>query len=1175
MMRHLIRNTVLAIAVILICASAIFPPGENLRRGRDLAGGVSLIYAVDVPEGADAGTTIQQTIDVLKDRVDPQGTLEISFVRQGRNRIEVQMPLPSDSVKELRRKYLDHIERVSERALRADELGRVMRLPAGDRASAIEELARGGEERLSLLREAADAYDASLEARAAFEEAQAALEAAREAEPDAADGPADEEDDAEPSARVQELQTRADELLNAAGEAAEAYERARADALASTIEGEELRSAVELSDRPVVLFDPEKDENIELPSPRAQALERLREQHVGVDEDIDEALRLYEEYEAKRKGLDDPQDLIRLLSGAGVLDFRIAVSAEDLREVSQSREQEMRLAFRDRGPRSATGDMRWFPLDDLKYWYNDARELRALQSNPEGFFKSRGLIVEPRDGQYYMLLWDTPGKRMLSSASDDWGLARAYQSIDSQSGRPNIAFEMDTRGAVRLGELTGDHIGDQMAVVLDDSVITAPTLQGRISRNGQISGSFSPSDLDYLAKTMSAGSLQAQLGEEPISMSSLGPELGQDNLNAGFTASVLALVAVAVFMVIYYFGHGLIAVFALLSNAVIILGAMALNRNSFTLPGIAGIVLTFGMAVDANVLIFERIREELGEGSDLRTAVRLAYQKVLSTILDANITNFIVCLVLLYTATQEIKGFAITLMIGIVATLFSTLYVSRIIYTWLLDKAKLKKMRQLPEAVPFIQRALSPNINWLKLRPLFIVFSAGFIGLGVAMIAIQGEEMLDNEFRGGTKVTAQLAEEVGYKSRQEIEDRLAELPEGQRLTEPEILPENPQPDGVTSDRFIIKTVDPDRVSVQERVSRALSDWLDAQPAIEFAGSEADAAEAPAYPILDGSLGSSIGRPEIRNDVAEFLGGVAIELDSLDPQVPRKDLVARIDETLRKTDFSDMLRQDWELVVTDGTNDAVRSAVFVASDPDVGYFDDEERWRNEVVAPNWELVVAAIAQSSDFVGAESFSAQVAATRQAQAIVAVVLSLMFVMVYIWFRFGSLRYSLAAITALVHDVLAVVGLIAAAELLYLHAEWLAIPLMIEPFKIDLGLIAALLTIIGYSLNDTIVILDRVRENRGRLDYASADVVNLSINQTVSRTIITSGTTLVAVLTMYVQGGTGIRSFTYALLCGVVVGTYSSIAVAAPLVYSRKGDRQAEARASAGAIASTPDAA
>jgi len=949
---------------------------------------------------------------------------------------------------------------------------------------------------------------------------------------------------------------------DAAGAAAEAYERARQAALDATIDGEALREAVELSDKEIVLFDPDTDESLTFPSPREQALERLSERHPGSMETIEQALAAYETYESQRRGLDDPKDLIRLLSGAGVLDFRIAATSDDLRQVSETREQEMRLAFRDRGPRSATGTMRWFALDDLRYWYNNARELRAIEANPSGFFAARGYIVEPRDGQYFMLLWDTPDRRLLASEGD-WGLRRAYQSIDAQSGRPSIAFEMDARGAVKLGEMTGGNVGRQMAVVLDDRVITAPTLQSRISRNGQITGQFAPSDLDYLSKTMSAGSLQAKLSEEPLSVSVLGPELGADNLRAGYTAAILALIAVSVFMALYYLGHGVIALVALLANAIIILGAMALNRNSFTLPGIAGIVLTFGMAVDANVLIYERIREEMEQGADLKTAVRLAYQKVLSTILDANITNFIVCLVLLYTATQEIKGFAITLMIGIVATLFSTLFITRIIYSWLIDRFGVRKMRQLPQIVPALQKSLSPNINWLKLRPAFLVISIGYIGLGIAMIVIQQEEMLDNEFRGGTKVTVQLSEEDAPKTRQEIEDRLDALPEGERLLDAEILPENPEDDGVTSDRFIIKTVDQDRVRVQEIVSRALQEWLDAQPALEFAGADAREVDlAPIFPILDGTLGSSIGRPEIRNDVADQLGGAAIVLDGIDPPVSRESIWSRIAETRRKEDFSRLLNQDLELIITDGTDAAATGAVILVSDPGVGYFDDQVRWRGEVAGPNWAMARAALAESGDFVGAESFSAQVAATRQAQAIVAVVLSLMFVMVYIWFRFGSLRYSMAAIVALVHDVLAVVGLIAAAELLYAHAPAIAIPLMIEPFKIDLGLIAALLTIIGYSLNDTIVILDRVRENRGRLPYASAEVVNLSINQTVSRTIITSGTTLLAVLTMYVQGGTGIRSFTYALLCGVVVGTYSSIAVAAPLVYSKKSDRQAARR-------------
>src|SRR5690606_1713330 len=191
--------------------------------------------------------------------------------------------------------------------------------------------------------------------------------------------------------------------------------------------------------------------------------------------------------------------------------------------------------------------------------------------------------------------------------------------------------------------------------------------------------------------------------------------------------------------------------------------------------------------------------------------------------------------------------------------------------------------------------------------------------------------------------------------------------------------------------------------------------------------------------------------------------------------------------------------------------------------------------------------------------DNFSPAIASTFRAQAIVAVVMSFMLITIYIWVRFGSVRYSLAALVTLLHDVMVVLGLIALAEILYDHAATAALAQQfgIMPFKIDLNLIAALLTIIGYSLNDTIIIMDRIRENRGKLDYASADVVNRSINQTISRTAITSFTTLLAVAIMYGFGGEGIRSFAYAMLIGIVAGTFSSVAVAAPMVWSKRGDR------------------
>ncbi len=207
---------------------------------------------------------------------------------------------------------------------------------------------------------------------------------------------------------------------------------------------------------------------------------------------------------------------------------------------------------------------------------------------------------------------------------------------------------------------------------------------------------------------------------------------------------------------------------------------------------------------------------------------------------------------------------------------------------------------------------------------------------------------------------------------------------------------------------------------------------------------------------------------------------------------------------------------------------------------------------------WDLVIASLANSSDQLSVQSFSPAIAENFRATAVAAVVLSLMLILIYIWVRFGSVRYSAAAIAALTHDVLVVIGLIAFAEIIYEHESFrsFANALMIEPFKIDLNLIAALLTLIGYSLNDTIVIMDRIRENRGKLPYASKAVINRSINETISRTLVTSGTTLLAIFLLYTYGGPGVHAFSYALLVGVLVGTYSSIAVASPLVWSRKRD-------------------
>jgi SecD/SecF fusion protein len=574
------------------------------------------------------------------------------------------------------------------------------------------------------------------------------------------------------------------------------------------------------------------------------------------------------------------------------------------------------------------------------------------------------------------------------------------------------------------------------------------------------------------------------------------------------------------------------------------------------------------MAVDANVLIYERIREELEAGVDVKAAVRLGYEKVLSTILDANITNLIVCLVLYYYATQEIRGFAITLGVGIVCTLFSSLVITRLIFTLMLDRNITGWVKmQLPIAIPVLQKALSPNVNWLKLRPVFIVISLGYISLGVGMVISQNREMLDTEFRGGTAIDVRLVDGQTL-GRQEIVDLInaviADVPPDSPVADlrtAEVVAVNPLPGGIESNQFRIKTIADDEDAIQGAVLAALGDLVASSPPLTFVGSDVgDHRSSPVYPMVSVTLGENINRPGVQDDITGMLGGVAIVLESLFPAPTRADLEARLREMREQPDFNDALTRQTSVIVLEGSDDAVQSAAVLVHDIDLTFFDDETRWAVDLAQREWDLVNQALTRTTTFAGMQSFDPAIAATFRAQAIVSVVLSFLGIMAYIWFRFGSLRYSLAAIVALVHDVIAVVGLIALAEIIYNSAPGVASTLLIEPFKINLGLIAALLTIIGYSLNDTIVILDRIRENRGKLDYASADVVNRSINQTISRTLITSGTTLLAVGIMYVVGGTGIRSFTYALLCGVFVGTYSSIAVAAPLVYSSKtkGERR-----------------
>jgi SecD/SecF fusion protein len=449
--------------------------------------------------------------------------------------------------------------------------------------------------------------------------------------------------------------------------------------------------------------------------------------------------------------------------------------------------------------------------------------------------------------------------------------------------------------------------------------------------------------------------------------------------------------------------------------------------------------------------------------------------------------------------------------------------------------------------------------------------------------------MLDTEFRGGTAITLKFTDgETGDPTtleRPEVERRINAIAEeaGEQsplfqLKNADIVAIDPEADGITSDRFQIKTVvgkdsDQERQALLASVVESFQDVIDSRPALQFLGSGTPTiGSAPVFKILDDRLGSVIGKPEIRNDVSEFVGGVAILMEDIRPRVSEQAILDRLDYIRNQPDFaSNALKRTWRLIVIEGTEDAVESAVVVAKDPAVSVFDEDE-WRTELASSEWQMVRDGLTQPTTLALVQQFSAEIAQSFRAQAIVAVILSFLLILIYIWVRFGSVRYSLAAITALVHDVTIAIGLIALAEILYANVPFL-VAIGLQPYKIDLALVAAILTIVGYSLNDTIVILDRIRENRGKLAYASRDVVNLAISQTISRTVITSGTTLVALIVLFVLGGDALSSFTYALICGVLVGTYSSIAVAAPLVFTSKIPASATRYASVGQRGVSPE--
>ncbi|MBT6269288.1 MAG: protein translocase subunit SecD [Phycisphaerae bacterium] len=1148
-MQNLLWKIILIVLLLIGCVFAITPPDKKIRLGRDLSGGVSLIYSVRMDEGVDRQAVLSQTIEVLKERVNPDGVFDIQMTPLGTDRIEVVMPMPSSEVKELASVHRGFLDALLDGAqIRPGSLD----LALAD-GKAVEVF--GGEgARGTLVSDLQRMYD-ELESSSA----QLAQEPSN--------GPLE--------------QQVADSEID--------FEDTREQLLSMSLDRNEIARLLQLSpmgdplrdDAGRVLRDENTDEVLRGIAPRDVAFAELESGYPHLSNELGLLIDSFNEYQEKRTGFDDPEDLIRMLRGAGVLDFRIAVQigkAEGLDIL------ELRSQLASVGPDNTDSPIAgWFPINNVEQWVETPAQLASLLASPQAYLASRSLEAAEYDGDVYLLLYNDDSRSMTHKNGNKWSVTSAYQTSD-QFGRPAIAFRLDGAGGGKMGRMTGPHVNEAMAIVLDGQVYTAPNLNSQINGQGQITGSFSQSEIQYLLRTLAAGSLEARLSSDPIAVNIIGPSIGVDNLNRGMSALGWSIIAVMAFMLFYYMAAGLIADFALLANGLLIFGTMALIDGTFTLPGLAGVVLTMGMAVDANVLIYERIREEINAGAkDLRVAVREGYNKVYSTIIDANLTNLIVCFVLYRTATTEVKGFAVTLSIGIIATLFTSLFVTRVIFKIYIDVFGVRKLPMLPTVVPAIAKMLHPAVDWVSMRKMFWVLSFVVCGMSIFLLLDRGVTMLDTEFRGGVSMTmrTRVVEDerllLAHTGEDSVESRvhaiglaitgdsnmdqiLAELAGATVLT---IGEGQVDANGrVVSDGFQIKVSNPPGIeddavvteTVVEAITEAFGNDLDLPPALSFAGIGTTSFEKYTNQIPQNAttVGQILGT-SARGDLSDYRGGVLLIIENIEPSATLEDIQKRIERMRQQPEYArDAGGRETEVFgVKRGAGDGYASVAVAVYDPDMNYFKNNPEVVDERVASNeWELVSTALSQPQSLDQVSSFSSQIAETMKANAIVAVILSLLGILAYIWFRFGSLRYSLAAIVALLHDVLVTLGALALAGYVA-NITFFSQALKIEAFQIDLGVIAALLTVIGYSLNDTIVILDRIRENRGKRPLPTQAIVNASINQTISRTVLTSLTTLIAVIIIYWTGGGGIRPFAFALLIGIFVGTYSSVAIAAPLVF------------------------
>ncbi|MCX5659338.1 MAG: protein translocase subunit SecD [Planctomycetota bacterium] len=1212
--------------VLALSIAAIIPPSQKLKPGLDLAGGTVFIYQVNVPPGSDAQKDIDDTITVLQNRVDPTGVKNLIWRQLAGHRIEIQMAVASPEATKRRDEFAVLRKALFDQNLSGHDLDAYLRATPQERSAMLAKLGAGSPERQSALQALAEAEDRVAAAQKPQEEAQKKVRKA-EAELAALSSDASEAKRKALVESIKPLQAELTARTRALLEARRQAKVANAAMEATNIKPAELERVLGSPDKMDTNPNDDKGGLVNL---REAAVAELVAAHRSRADQIHGLMKAYAEFEKIKGPMDDPNDLIELLRSSGVLEFRIAASST-IPNAAQYREQ-----LQTRGPRGGEGEYIWVPIDDPASFASTPDQVKFLKQNPEQYFGGRSMVAQSYGNRIYLLLGNTR-ENSLTHDRDTWALTDALPQPD-EMGFPGVGFELDASGGQLMGNLTGANIGHPMAIVLDGKVMTAPNVHGRINGRGSITGGkggFSEKELTYIVRTLKAGSLKARLSESPISIQKVGAQFGTDNLRSGTIAATATFAIVAAFMICYYFIPGLVATFALAANIVITMGAMAMSNSTFTLPGIAGIILTIGMAVDANVLVFERIREELERKNSARTAIRLGFGKAMATIIDTHLTTILTCIILFYVGTADIKGFAVTLGVGLIASLFTAVFCSRVMLDLYLYYTKATTLGMLPVKYPGIHEFFSPSIDWYGKRYFFVGISLVLTVGGALGVAVRGVDFLDIEFRSGTQVGFRLREGAPSLSITDVRHRLNAVSEGQQKAlkarrEPlaqqvqaasgpqkatleqslkELDTQILQASYLHGDRatvvsvgdttaggkataFNIATLATDPKFVTDGVKDAFQDVMSQVRPVSFEGMErTDAGPPYVFPVRGSSLGDVIERGDVRGEVnPDYVGGVAIVLKNLNPAVTVKQVRERLESAQFQPEFEAMGYHAYDLQGVDAA-DPAEAAAGASTAPSAA---DEQRFKTIVLltrddafnyakSPDtlgekggladtqWRLVNAALRRDTSLDSVSSFSSQISGTMQQQAIVAIVLGWAVMMAYIWMRFGNLRFGVGALLALIHDVITAIGL--AALCFYVYDTSIGHWLLLQPFRLNLALVAAVLTLIGYSVNDTIVVFDRIRENRGKLTVLTPGLINDSINQTISRTVLTAGTVLIACFCLYVLGGEAVRGFAFVMFVGSIIGCYSSIAVASPLLLvGLKGlDKAAESRPSTAVTTTT----